>query len=220
MLSIEKGLISSGFRKAHPWIGSDIKILGSRTQGHFDITMCVPQISRYVPDIDSYFQNVVVIRRNVEKTLKSIGIYDYSLHINTRDNRERSELYLTAIGSSLESGDEGLVGRGNRIQGFIAPMRPMSMEGGSGKNPVYHIGKLYYAAAQVISDRIQKRFGIENEVYLVSQSGRDLLDPWLIMVRVSESFSNVDELKKLIIMEVKSIPKLTKDILAEKIRLC
>ena len=44
--------------------------------------------------------------------------------------------YLTAIGSSIKNGDEGLVGRGNRIQGLISPTRLMSIEGTAGKNPI------------------------------------------------------------------------------------
>ena len=66
-----------------------------------------------------------------------------SVSLNTRDNFDTNELYLTVIGSSIESGDEGLVGRGNRINGLISSGRPMSMEGACGKNPVYHVGKLY-----------------------------------------------------------------------------
>ena len=69
------------------------------------------------------------------------------MSINTRDDAARQELYLTAIGSSIESGDEGVVGRGNRANGLISMLRPMSVEGVSGKNPVYHVGKLYNLAA-------------------------------------------------------------------------
>jgi S-adenosylmethionine synthetase len=68
-----------------------------------------------------------------------------------RDIPDRDELYLTYTGSSIESGDEGVVGRGNRVTGLITPLRPMNIEGASGKNPVYHVGKLYNLAAQRIA---------------------------------------------------------------------
>lgn len=32
---------------------------------------------------------------------------DISVYLNTRDNYEKNDLYLTAIGSAVESGDEG-----------------------------------------------------------------------------------------------------------------
>ena len=48
-----------------------------------------------------------------------------------------------SIGLSAESGDDGQVGRGNRINGPITPYRPMSLEAAAGKNPVTHTGKLY-----------------------------------------------------------------------------
>ena len=68
--------------------------------------------------------------------------------LNARDVPEKDELYLTYTGSSIESGDEGVVGRGNRVNGLITPLRPMNLEGANGKNPVYHVGKLYNIAAQ------------------------------------------------------------------------
>ena len=49
-------------------------------------------------------------------------------------------------GTSAELGDDGAVGRGNRVNGLITPYRPMVMEAASGKNPVNHVGKVYNVA--------------------------------------------------------------------------
>jgi len=52
---------------------------------------------------------------------------------NARWNSSINNLTLT--GSAIESGDEGVVGRGNRYNGVIPFTRHMSMEACCGKNP-------------------------------------------------------------------------------------
>lgn len=220
VLRIENTLNSYAFRREHQWIGSDIKIMGFRFKDEYKITMCVPQIGRYVQSLDEYKNNIQTIRGFILSIFNEFDIKNGELNINTRDNYEKVELYLTAIGSSIESGDEGLVGRGNRIQGIIAPMRPMSMEGAAGKNPVYHIGKLYYIAAQKISEQIYNSFNISNDVALVSQSGRDLLDPWLVFIRLPIGFNKTKEIEDLVMKQIADIPLITEELLDHKIPLC
>lgn len=220
ILKIEETLNSDEFRTEHLWMGSDIKIMGFRNGGDFKVTMCIPQIGRWVKDVDEYKSNIRLCRKIVTDIAKTAGIERFELDINTRDNYEKCELYLTTTGSSIESGDEGLVGRGNRIQGFISPMRLMSMEGAAGKNPVYHIGKIYYVVAQEISEKIFNTFHIPNEVVLISQSGRDLLDPWVTFVHVPESFNDRIGLENFVKEEIKNIPEMTERIINLKVRIC
>ena len=219
VITIENTLNGKKFKKNNPWMGSDIKVMGFRHNNSFDITLCIPQIAKYVKGKDEYMANLKYSRKIIQNLSHKLGITKLSLSINTRDNYETSELYLTATGSSIESGDEGLVGRGNRINGVIAPMRLMSMEGACGKNPVYHIGKVYYVAANELSKKIYKKFGIANEVALTSQSGRDLLDPWVTFVALPKDFKNVKSVRKLVEEELKNIPKLTKLLINQKITL-
>lgn len=219
VLDIEQKLNSQEFRTENPWIGSDIKIMGFRYRDNYDITLCIPQIGKCVKDIEGYKNNLSHGKKVIESIAASLGVKKIKLHINTRDNYENSELYLTAIGSSIESGDEGLVGRGNRINGVISPMRRMSMEGACGKNPVYHIGKIYYVAAQEISKKINEKFGIANEVALISQSGRDLLDPWITFITLPINFENEQSVKEFVENELRNIPEITKELLKGKIRL-
>lgn len=213
VLKIENTLNSGTYQKDNPWIGSDIKLMGFRSGKEFSITMCIPQIADYVFSAEEYKANLDKVRTTVYGITKTFGIENLELNLNTRDNFDTMELYLTVIGSSIESGDEGLVGRGNRINGVISPLKPMSMEGACGKNPVYHIGKIYYLAANELAKKIFKKFGVANEVYLISQSGRDLIDPWKVDIQVENGFTKHDELRCFVESEIKKIPELTKGIL-------
>jgi len=216
-LEIEGLLNSQKFREENTWIGSDIKIMGIRNKEKYFITLCVPQIAKYVKNLDEYANNLSLAKKQIESIMSKYQISDYELFLNTRDNYELAELYLTATGSSIESGDEGLAGRGNRINKLISPTRPMSMEGSCGKNPIYHIGKLYYVAAFDLAKKIYEKFGIENEVFLVSQSGRDLLDPWIVSANVPPNFESAEDLKKIIKDEIRRIPEISKSIMSRKI---
>ncbi|NQS88861.1 methionine adenosyltransferase, partial [Patescibacteria group bacterium] len=221
VLKIENTLNSKDFNKEHPWIGSDIKVMGYRKENSFYITLCIPQIAQFVNSIGDYKENLNYSRQVIQNIAKDVGIEALDLSINTRDNFENSEIYLTAIGSSIESGDEGLVGRGNRINGVISPFNPMSMEGACGKNPVYHIGKIYYVASQKLSKDIFEKFGVANKVFMVSQSGRDLIDPWEtgVIIDTSHKNINVKELESFIAEALMSIPKLTSGLLENKYQL-
>jgi S-adenosylmethionine synthetase len=92
---------------------------------------------------------------------------------------------MNFTGSSMESGDEGLVGRGNRIGGLISPTRPYTMEGIAGKNPRYHVGKVYCAAAFDIANRIYDSCGIGVDVFLANRMAEPLANPWFCFVQTS-----------------------------------
>lgn len=220
VLETETFFNSNNFKEEHPWMGNDIKIMGFRNNNDYFITMCVPQIAKYVNSMEEYKKNKDYVENLIQKIAKGYQMDNFELNINTRDNFDNGEIYLTATGSSIESGDEGLVGRGNRINGIISPFRVMSMEGACGKNPVYHIGKIYYLAANEISKKIFEVFKIPNEVCIVSQSGRSLTDPWIILVTIPKDFSNTSDLDGLIKGEVSNIPQLTDGILKQQFTLC
>ncbi len=195
-----------------------MKILAFNNDEEYDVTMCIPQVANYVKNIEEYKSNIDKAREYILTIAKEHGIKNIFFSINTRDNYELNELYLTAIGSSIESGDEGLVGRGNRINGLITPMRPMSMEGASGKNPVYHIGKVYYILANNIAKRIFEKYGAYNEAYVASQSGRDLLDPWIVSIFLPEGFSDNAGVEEVVKDEINKIAEITKLVINEAIK--
>lgn len=218
VLEIEGLLNSPDYKKSNPWIGSDIKVMASRVGEQLDVTMCVPQIADHVPNIEAYQRNLKQAEEDAKKIMEKYFDKKASLRLNTRDDFEACELYLTALGSSIESGDEGLVGRGNRINGLITPCRPMSIEGACGKNPVYHIGKLYNIAAREIAEHVSTRTGHYTEVYLISQSGRLLEDPWKTLV-VSEAVPETDEIPDIVYEGLKDIHKITGRLLKGEVRL-
>lgn len=223
VFGIERLLNSDEYKKTNQWLGTDIKILGYRENNDVYLTMCLPQIANYVNSADEYRENLQNTEADIRDLIKNMDsvLSLKGLYINTRDNYNSSELYLTAIGSSIESGDEGLVGRGNRINGLISPLKPMAMEGACGKNPVYHIGKVYYVAAQQISEKIYNEFNLENELILMSQSGRELNDPWKVFLQIDDS-SNVDEeaLEAYLRNELNNISHFTEGILNSEYHLC
>lgn len=84
--------------------------------------------------------------------------------------------YLTLTGSSIECGDDGQVGRGNRYNGLITPCRPMTMEAYHGKNNRNHIGKIYQKWAFEKAKEIYKQTGKYTEVILVGKIGKPIKD--------------------------------------------
>src|SRR5208282_3304614 len=81
------------------------------------------------------------------------------IDVNTADDPELGRYYLTVTGLSMEAGDDGSVGRGNRANGLITPCRPMSLEASAGKNPVNHVGKIYNLLGNLIANDIVKEAG-------------------------------------------------------------
>jgi S-adenosylmethionine synthetase len=82
--------------------------------------------------------------------------------------------YLTLCGSSVECGDDGQVGRGNRYNGLITPCRPMTIEAYHGKNNKNHVGKLYQKLAFEKAKESYEKTGQYTEVILVSKIGRPI----------------------------------------------
>ena len=84
--------------------------------------------------------------------------------------------YLTLCGSSVECGDDGQVGRGNRYNNLITPCKPMTIEAYHGKNNKNHVGKLYSKWAFDKAKEIYEQTGKYTEVILVSKIGKAITD--------------------------------------------
>ncbi|MCD0451472.1 hypothetical protein LO762_20050 [Actinocorallia sp. API 0066] len=186
VIGVERRLTSPGFVEAHPYFGTDVKLMAARVGDRVSLTCCVPQIAAHTPDLETYIERRVLVRRAVAELAAELAPgHRVTVAVNTRDDEARRELYLTVTGSSIESGDEGVVGRGNRANGLISMFRPWSAEGVSGKNPVYHVGKLYNLAAQRAAEHLHHLTGRSWVLALVSQAGRDLEDPWQVLAQAS-----------------------------------
>jgi len=216
---LETTLNSSATKQMYPWLGTDIKVMAARVNRMCGVTICLPQIARYVPSLEVYQENLAAMRVFVERKLGAClpGV-EITLWFNTRDDFARGDVYLTAIGSSIESGDEGIVGRGNRVNGLITPLRPMNLEGACGKNPKYYTGKLYNVAAHRIAERLYQETQSVCEVLLVSQAGQPLVEPWQTIVRVANKYDE-KRVAWIVEEELARIPDITEALLAKTIRL-
>jgi len=185
VMLVETTLNGKEFKTLHPYVGTDIKVMARRIKKRVDITVCIPFIAAHTPSKEFYFDKLRTLETIITQLVVSkFGQFDVTVSLNTRDNPNKSDYYLTLTGSAIESGDEGVVGRGNRYNGVIPFTRHMSMEACCGKNPVYHVGKIYTAICSLISEEIFKLIGLETYVYLTSQMGRSLSDPWSACVDV------------------------------------
>lgn len=222
VLNIEQLLNSNNYKKVKPWVGNDIKVMGMRKDKKIEITSCVPLISKYVRDIDDYKEKLSEIKKDIENEIKKqFKNCDLIVYLNTRDDYENNDLYMTLTGSAVESGDEGAVGRGNRSRGVIPFSRNFSMEAACGKNPVYHTGKLFTAIGDIISQKIYEKYKVENIVYCTSKMGDSINNPWNISVELNKKLSKeqLDDINNMINKIVDKHEKITKEIINDEIKL-
>jgi S-adenosylmethionine synthetase len=111
-----------------------------------------------------------------------------AIRINTLDNEravDEDGIYLTVTGTSAEHGDDGQVGRGNRVNRLITPLRTMSLEAAAGKNPVSHVGKLYNVSSLEIARSLVTSVPDLREVgvQLLSAIGQPVNQPLLVALR-------------------------------------
>ncbi len=182
----ERLLNSREVKARIPALGEDIKVMGLRRGKSIDLTIAAAIISHKVLDPGEY-QAVKEEAREVVLDLASrlAPDYDVNVYINTGDMPDRGVFYLTVTGTSSEHGDDGMTGRGNRANGLITPLRPMSLEATAGKNPVSHVGKIYNVLANDIARRVYEEVDQVKEVYvkILSQIGRPIDDPLVADVK-------------------------------------
>lgn len=230
VLETERMLNSKEFKSRVPASGEDVKVMGLRRGRKIELTVANAIISSLVKDIDEYVNVKEEIKEAVLDLASKIAPdYDVTVYVNTADiiRKENPIVYLTVTGTSAEHGDDGATGRGNRASGLITPLRPMSLEATSGKNPVSHVGKIYNVAAFEIAERVYREVKGVREVYvkLLSQIGRPIDDPLVANVKVnmepgSRLTSDVKrEIEAIVDDYLSNITKLTEKILRGEVRL-
>ncbi|MGE5792835.1 MAG: methionine adenosyltransferase [Bacteroidota bacterium] len=150
VLAVEHSLNAPETKARHPALGEDVKVMGVRTGERIALTVACALVSRHVADLDDYRQAKAAIASLAVAAAQAAGAGEVEVAVNAADGDTESSVYLTVTGLSAEAGDDGQVGRGNRLNGLITPFRPMSLEAVAGKNPVTHVGKLYNLAAHRI----------------------------------------------------------------------
>ena len=189
IVNLEKYLNSAEFKKEHPESGEDIKLMALRKEKEVDLTVAMAMVDRYISSEDEYFKRRSEIIDSINTFIDDKGGFKkVNVSLNALDvhGRGLDGLYLTVLGSSVEAGDSGQVGRGNNVRGVIALLRPMSSEAAAGKNPVSHVGKIYNLLSYRIADRIIDEVSGCKEVYvwLLSQIGRPINDPSVVSAQV------------------------------------
>ncbi len=176
---IERRLTSADTRMAHPAIGADVKVMGLRDGGRVQFTIVAAMVGGALHDADHYQAEKEAMATIARATALNCGFADPLIVVNAADDPAKGNLYLTVTGLSAEAGDDGQAGRGNRVNGLIAPFRPMTMESVAGKNPVSHVGKLYNIAAGLIAAHIAEALPELGAVhcYLASEIGRPIQEP-------------------------------------------
>lgn len=166
--------INGKLKEKLPEVGEDIKVMACRLKDEITLTIAAAIISPLVHDRDHYIGVISDLKEAILDYSSNFTSRKVIVDVNTGDNYDLDQLYLTVSGLSMENGDDGSVGRGNRINGLITPFRPMSMEASAGKNPVTHVGKIYNILAMKVANEIADMGQgdiLETHVRIVSQIG-------------------------------------------------
>jgi S-adenosylmethionine synthetase len=227
VLKVEKFLNSKETHKEIPAIGEDIKVMGLRTDDKIHLTCAIAMVAKECDDVDAYMN----IKDQIKNAVLNLAVkntdYEVACDVNRADIPEKKSVYITVTGTSAESGDDGQVGRGNRVNGIITPCRPMSLEASAGKNPVNHVGKLYNVLSNVIADAIVTKVDGVSEAYLrlLSQIGKPISEPLVsyahLLTEEGASWNVVKQESEAIINEeLKNITNLTQKFLKKELEVC
>ncbi|MFA6373263.1 MAG: methionine adenosyltransferase [Methanothrix sp.] len=165
-------------------VGEDTKLMAVRIGDKLTLVVAAAMVSRFINSREDYDGAKAAVQEAVMGKAKAESSGDVEVFVNCADAGEN--IYLTVTGTSIEMGDDGATGRGNRGNGLITPMRPMTMEAIAGKNPVSHVGKIYNVLAQKAAAEIAELEGVDEAyVTLVSKIGSPISQPLLRGVQIS-----------------------------------
>ena len=189
------------------FLGQDIKVMATRQGNHINIGVRVPVITTQIKDNEEYLGVIGLVTQELNQFVPSLLPSAYSFDLEVNAHRP----YMLGVGSCIECGEEGLVGRGNSNSGLISIFRPHSVEAPSGKNPVYHTGRVLNYLTMKLSKAIYDQLGVKNTVLAVTKNGGSLVPPYLLSIEtdqtideitvkkvVQESFIEVDYLNELL----------------------
>jgi len=183
-LETERFLNGKDYKGKMPMVGEDIKVMGVREKDKITLTVAIAFVAQFINNIDEYSGIKESVKNDIIGNAKKYTAKEVEVIINNGDSHEMQDVYITKSGLSCEAGDDGSVGRGNRVNGLITPFRHMSLEAAAGKNPVNHVGKIYSIVSKEIAQDIVKLYPEIKEcnVAIVSQIGRKIDDPRSIYI--------------------------------------
>jgi S-adenosylmethionine synthetase len=174
-------------KKKLPALGEDVKVMGYRQGQKIHLTVAAALVDSEVANPQEYAAVCEEIHDKLLDQAAKLTRHEVSIDVNTADDPELGRYYLTVTGCSMEAGDDGSVGRGNRANGLITPCRPMSLEASAGKNPVNHVGKIYNLLGNLIASDIVKETGgnvKEVHVRILSQIGKPVDQPQVASLQI------------------------------------
>ncbi len=189
ILDVESYMNSPEFKKQFPESGEDVKIMGFRNGNSVNLTVAQAFVDRYISGEADYFRKKSEIYDSINTFVNDnydFDNVDVGLNVLDAEGRGIGGLYLTVLGTSIDTGDSGQVGRGNNVVGVIPLNRPVSSEAAAGKNPVSHVGKIYNLLSYRIANQvIEKVSGIkETYIWLVSNIGQPINEPAVCSAQV------------------------------------
>ncbi|HYA69764.1 MAG TPA: methionine adenosyltransferase [Thermoplasmata archaeon] len=186
VLESEKYLTLKLKKKVHA-LGEDVKVMGYRQEDAIHLTVAAALVDSELKDGREYASVCQEVHDELIEQAAKHTRRKVTIDVNTADDPELGRYYLTVTGCSMEAGDDGSVGRGNRANGLITPCRPMSLEASAGKNPVNHVGKIYNLLGNLIANDIVKEAGgdvREVHVRILSQIGKPVDEPQIAAVQI------------------------------------
>ncbi len=174
-------------KKKLPALGEDVKVMGYRQGDRIRLTVAAALVDSEIANPKEYAAVCEEIHDKLADQATKLTRREVDIDVNTADDPELGRFYLTVTGCSMEAGDDGSVGRGNRANGLITPCRPMSLEASAGKNPVNHVGKIYNLLGNLIANDIVKETGgnvKEVHVRILSQIGKPVDQPQVASLQI------------------------------------
>ncbi len=215
--TVEAFLHSDQYIKKNKDTGLDIKIVGTRKGKTIELFINIPFIAQYIESYEHYLERVKNVYDDVMQFLTERFECNIQLVINPQN--VNGQPYLTVTGTVADTGDLGVVGRGNRLNGLITPMRPMSIEAPSGKNPIDHTGKLYGLLSQKISDKISTDLGVDNQTHITTFKECPLDSPQDVLIYIHKEHHPETHKKIIAIIqeEVSNIYSVTDELIYDDV---
>jgi S-adenosylmethionine synthetase len=161
-------------------IGQDIKVLAVRRGHDVEVEVCVPTMSRATASRDDYLA-IIGSHQNVLSQIGAEFGDEHQLCVTVGVNTHQHQ-YMLGVGTCAECGEEGLVGRGNSINGLISSHRTHTAEAWAGKNPRYFTGSVMSYLSHRLARAIGTSFSTRCSVAISTRCGDSLIPPRMVQV--------------------------------------
>lgn len=183
----------------YPEIGQDIKVMVSRINDEVVTSISMPV---FKDCYNSYEEFAAIVKKHEERlTLIADKIsnpqnYKYKIEIDRMPDGSYQN-YTLVLGSCIECGEEGVVGRGNNAQGLISSFREHTVEAPCGKNERYHTGRVVNFMGSNAVIRINDELGVKTTLYCLTRNRGSLTRPFLFYLSVNDDSKN-EQINKII----------------------